>query len=309
MSKKSKTAYLKNRQVKVAVHDGQFHSDDVFSVAILSLYLKKPLKILRTRDPKILSKMDYLLDVGKKYNPKEHKFDHHQINWNEERKNGVRYATCGLMWKEYGEKICDSYDVARKVDEKVIQPIDAEDNGIEIYKNIFKNIFPYRMSDYIFTFNPTWTERKTNSLKFFEKAVALAKEILKREIKKVEDDILGEKMVREIYEKTKDKRIIILDNNYSWKKIISSYPEPLFVIRQIDENKSWRVNAVNSEGLEFKSRLGFPMAWAGKESEELVEITGVSDAIFCHNQRFMCAVKSKEGAVELAKKAIANSKL
>ena len=52
--------------------------------------------------------MDYVLDVGGEYNPKENKFDHHQEGWNEKRGNGIPYATTGLIWKEYGKKITDS---------------------------------------------------------------------------------------------------------------------------------------------------------------------------------------------------------
>ena len=33
------------KKIKVAVHDGAFHPDDVCSVAILSLFLNKPVKI------------------------------------------------------------------------------------------------------------------------------------------------------------------------------------------------------------------------------------------------------------------------
>ena len=53
----------------------------------------------------------------------------------------------------------------------------------------------------------------------------------------------------------------------------------------------------------------FPKSWSGKRGEELAEITGVKDAVFCHNDIFFAVAKSKEGAIELAKKAIANSKL
>ncbi len=296
-------SYANNKRIKVAVHDGIFHSDDVFAVAILSLCLNKPLRIFRTRDQKIFAKMDYLLDVGGEYDPKKHRFDHHQKGWNEKRENGILYATSGLMWKEYGEKITGSREVVKRIDEKIIQCIDAEDNGTETYKHIFKDVNLYEIFDYINAFNPTWAEKTANSLKSFEKVVIFAKEILKREIKKTEDDILGEKKVQEIYRKTKDKRIIVLDENYSWRKVIGSHPEPLFIIKP-NGNKKWYVNAVNLEDSRFNNRIDFPWNWAGKHGEELAKVSGVSDADFCHNRRFMCAAKSKEGAIALAKRAI-----
>jgi len=293
-----------SKKIKVAVHNETFHSDDVFAVAILSLYLNKPLEIFRTRDPKILSKMDYVLDVGREYNPKENKFDHHQEGWNEKRKNEIPYATSGLVWKEFGLKITGSKEIADKIDEKIIQSIDAEDNGVEIYQTIFDDVSPYQISDYIFSFNPTWIEKNVDPLEYFKNAVMEAERILKREIKKSTDNILGKKIIQEIYKKTKDKRILVLDGSYSCKKTISSYPEPLLIVQQATEDKIWHVNAVNINGFQFKNRLEFPLSWAGKEGNELAKITGVPDAIFCHNKRFMCAVRSKEGAIALAKLAI-----
>ncbi len=297
--------FFLNKKIKVAVHDRSFHSDDVFAVAILSLYLDKPLKIFRTRDLNILTKMDYLLDVGREYKPNENKFDHHQEGWNEKRKNGIPYATSGLVWKEYGEKICGTLEVANEIDNKIIQTIDAEDNGIEIYKSIFSDIRPYCIFDYVSAFNPTWNEN-INDNESFDKAVILATNILKREIVIAKDYVLSKNKIDEIYNKTEDKRILFLDSDYDWKEIIKKYPEPLFVIKN---DNNWSVKAVSVEGYKYKNRLDFPESWAGKEGEELVKVTGISDAVFCHNNRFLCIAKSKEGAIELAKKALANSKL
>ena len=295
--------FLKNK-IKVAVHDGDFHTDDVFSVAILSLYLNKPLKIFRTRDQKILSKVDYILDVGREYNSKEKKFDHHQENWNEKRAYGISFATSGLVWKEFGEKITGSVEVANKIDEKIIQTIDAEDNGLEIYKTVFKDVAPYCMSDYLFAFNPSWNEKNLNPLKCFEEAVEETKRILKREIKKAQDCIFGAKKIKEIYAKTEDKRILVLDDNYAWKKVVNLLSETLFVIQETEENKSWRIKSVGLNGHQFKNKIYFPESWAGKTGMELANITGVDDALFCHNQRFMAVAKTKEGAIKLAQLAI-----
>ena len=295
---------FQRNKIKVAVHDGDFHTDDVFAVAILSIYLNKKLKIFRTRDHDILSKMDYVLDVGRKYIPKENKFDHHQEGWSEKRANGIPYATSGLVWKEYGSKITNDIDVAGKIDSKIIQTIDAEDSGIELGKSTFENVVPYCVSDYIFDFNPSWNEKNLDQLKCFEEAVEEAKRILKREIKKAEDNILGAKKIKEIYDKTEDKRILILDDNYTWKKDVILLPEVLFVIQETKENNSWRVKSVGISGSQFKNKIYFPESWAGKVKEELAKISGVSDALFCHNQRFMAVAKSEAGAIKLAQLAI-----
>ena len=294
-------SFLK-KKVKVAVHSGAFHPDDVCAVAILSLHLKRPLKIFRTRDKKVLTKMDYILDVGGEYNPKEHKFDHHGEGWNEKRPNGVPYAASGLVWKEFGAEIAGSSEIANFIDEKIIQPIDAEDSGVEIYNKIIDKVSPYSFFDYLFAFNPTWME-KTDCLKAFTFAVFEAKKMLEREIKRASDRMISNDIVKNIYDKTEDKRILILDNSYSWKKTVANYPEPLFVVSPKSDG-TWNIDTVRKPNAKFERRMYFPKAWSGKRDEQLEKITGVKDAIFCHNDIFIAVTRTKNSAIELAKIAL-----
>ncbi len=299
---------MENKTTKVAVHSGKFHADDVFAVAILSLYLKKPIKIIRTRDPKVWADADYVFDVGREYDPKRNRFDHHQESFNLKRENGAPYSSAGLAWKYFGEKIAGSKEVWQKIDKEIIQPLDIEDNGVELYKSNFEGIAPYSFFDYLDAYNSTWKEKREDSLKEFKLAVAEAKKMLEREIKRLQDESLGEKYVEDVYKKTSDKRIIVLDNNYSWEKVLVRYPEPLFVILPDLDNDSWHAHAVGLKEFNFKNRLDFPKNWAGKENDDLAKITGVKDAIFCHKGRFIAVAKSKEGAIALAKLALNQNK-
>jgi len=293
------------KKIKVAVHDGTFHTDDVLSVAILQTYLKKSVKVFRTRDPKVFKKMDYLLDVGREYNPKENKFDHHEEGWNEKRANGMIYATSGLLWKEFGEKITGSKESADIVDKKVIQGIDSDDNGIVLFKNTFEDVSLYGFSDFIYSLNNTYKEKNKDNNKNFDVAVVYAQKMLEREIKRAQDFVSGIEKMKKIYDDTEDKRIIVLDDDYSWRKFFANYPEPLFVIKpSLDEAKTWRIYAVGMKGEKFKNKMDLPESWAGKTDEQLQKITGVPDAIFCHNKRFMASAGSKNGAIVLAKLTI-----
>ena len=76
------------------------------------------------------------------------------------------------------------------------------------------------------------------------------------------------------------------------------------IVSEIEENKSWRIKSVGLNGHQFKNKIYFPESWAGKTGMELANITGVDDALFCHNQRFMAVAKTKEGAIKLAQLAI-----
>ncbi len=301
-----------NKKIKVVTHSGAFHPDDITAVAILSLYLGKPIEIIRSRDPKVWATADYIFDVGGEYNPEKNQFDHHQESFTMKRENGIPYSSAGLAWKHFGEKVAGSKEVWQKIDEKIIQTLDINDNGIEISKNNFEGVQEYSFGDFLYAFNTTWKEKKDKtktSTEEFKKAVLEVEKVLKREIKRSNDNILSGEYVREIYEKTSDKRIIIMDDNYSWKKTLDKFPEPLFAIIPDFENNLWQAKAVSDNNFKFKNRKDFPQSWAGKGGEDLIRITGVSDATFCHKGRFIVIAKSKEGAIALAKLALSADKV
>lgn len=290
------------KKIKLVTHNNRFHADDVSATAALFLLLgEKNCEVIRTRDEEIIKSGDYVYDVGGIYDDEKNRFDHHQKDFDGKRENGIPYSSFGLVWKRYGKKVCGSEKIADKIDEEIVQPIDALDSGVEVCESVYDNIYPYTITRMISVFNLVWTEDKDfNSL--FLTAVGIVKQVLEREIiiKTAEED--SEVILEEIYDKTKDKRIIVLEKNYSWKNVLSRYLEPLFVVEKRDNR--WSVNAVRNDINSFKNRKDFPESWAGKGGKELAEITGVKDAIFCHKARFICSAKSKEGAMKLARLAL-----
>ena len=42
---------------KLITHNGSFHTDDVFAVATLLIYLKNDAEVVRTRNPEIIKKI------------------------------------------------------------------------------------------------------------------------------------------------------------------------------------------------------------------------------------------------------------
>ncbi len=297
------------KRPNVVTHSGAFHPDDITAVAVLEMFLGRPVKVIRSRKAEDWTKADYIFDVGGEYDPAKNKFDHHQESFTMKRPNGIPYSSAGLAWKYFGEKVAGSHDVWQKIDEKIIQPLDAEDNGVEILKNIFDDVLIYSFADYLYGFNNTWKEKKRSSLDAFKQAVAEVKKMLAREISRAKDSFSAEEKVKEIYKNTSDKRIIIFDDNFSWKKTLIKFPEPLFAISPDFENNLWQAKAVGMEGFKFKNRVDFPESWAGKAGEELQKITGVSDATFCHKGRFICVAKSRESAIKLAKLALESKSL
>ena len=284
----------------LVTHDSTFHADDLFSTATLSILNNGNIKVFRTRDPEIMKKGDYVYDVGGIYDPSINRFDHHQKGGAGLRPNGIPYASFGLVWKTYGEKICGSKEVANMIDEKLVQSIDANDNGINLF-DVRGDVSPYTIQDLLFCYRPSWKEKQDYDKAFME-LVPIAVKIISREIIKTRDSLEASNIVNKAYEKAEDKRIVILDGHYPWGEILYQHKEVIYVVSV--KSGLWRVEAVRKEKYGFETRKPFPESWAGKRDDDLAEITGVKDATFCHNGRFLAVAKSKEGAIELAQKAL-----
>jgi uncharacterized UPF0160 family protein len=125
--------------------------------------------------------------------------------------------------------------------------------------------------------------------------------LLAREIIKATETLEGEDKVLKIYENTEDKRLLVLSEELPWKRVCAENTEVLYVVYPRVDGK-WSVKAV--QNLEYVSRKPLPESWGGKADKDLQDISGVSDAIFCHNARFMAAAQTKEGAIKLAKIAL-----
>jgi len=288
-------------KVTVLAHSGQFHADDVFAVATLCLLLEdsRRINIVRTRDDSLIQKAEYVVDVGGVYDPDKNRFDHHQIGGAGKRDNGVPYASFGLVWMKYGTKICRSEKVSTSIDQKLVQPIDASDNGVAISTRVFEKVSHFDVQSLIRSMNPDWMESHVGIDKIFLSAVEFAKKIISREIKLASDNVLGEGLVFDAYNKSEDKRIVVFDTQLPWEQVISKFPEPLYVI--FPKESGWRIKAVRNEADGFENRKNFPASWAGKRSPELSMLTGVPGGIFCHNNLFVAEAQTKEGALAMAR--------
>lgn len=299
--------FMMNQNKKLITHNGSFHTDDIFACATLILMLEKkgePSEIIRTRDEEIIKNGDYVFDIGGAYDSENNRFDHHQKGGAGKRENGIMYSSFGLVWNKFGEELSGSKKAKEMIEKRLVEPVDAFDNGMNLVE-LKHEIVPYLIQHMFLSMHLTWQEDKSKIDEMFKKSVEIAKEILGRELIQARDAILAENILIKIYENTEDKRIIILDRKYPYEEILNRFKEPLFVIFQReDEYKFWEVEAVRDNFKSFVNRKDFPKAWAGKRDDELAEISGVPDAIFCHNGLFMAVAKSKEGAIKLAELAL-----
>jgi uncharacterized UPF0160 family protein len=290
--------------LKVGTHSGSFHADEVFALATLRLALG-PLEIVRTRTPEKLAACAMRIDVGRRYDPATGDFDHHQGDVGE-RENGIRYASFGLVWKTYGEQLAGSAEVAASVDGRVVAPIDAGDNGQELYEPLIDGAQPYAVPGVIAAMNPPWDaeDGATAERAAFDEAVDLAEAIIRREVEASQGRARAADLVRAALQRSEHPRILELDRGMPWRGVVKKEaPEVLFVVSPRSRG-DWSLQAVPAGDHGFANRHDLPESWKGLEGEPLQQVTGVADAVFCHVARFMAVAGSREGVLELARQAV-----
>lgn len=297
-------------RTRIVTHSGGFHADDVFGVATLTLLLgKENIEVLRSREPHIIASGEYVLDVGEVYDPDTNRFDHHQQGGAGEHDSGIPYASFGLVWKKFGEKVCGSPLVARVLETELIEPIDGYDNGaVSFGSNHSSKLQPVIIQDIVASFGPARGEELSNDEGFF-RAVDFAVGFLTRKILFAHEGEVSARIVQKAYDDAADKRLIIVDVEPSISRgliadVLDDYPETLYFVKRHDDG-NWQALCVPFPEDFFRQRKPFPQAWAGLSGDALIAVTGVPDAIFCHNKRFMVVATSKESAIKLAEVALA----
>lgn len=295
-----------NNKIKIVTHDNKFHADDVFACATLSLYYEKEGKsfeIVRTRNMEIIKKADIVVDVGAEHDADRNRFDHHQVGKAGTRDDIIPYSSCGLVWKKYGKFLCSHEEVFKKIDKDIFEPIDAQDNGVVITENKFDGLYPFAIPQIINSYNPIWDSEEQYDTQFL-KAVEFAKTFLAREISIKESKLNAGKLVKQAYENSADKKLVIFEKSIPWKGSMSDLPEALFVIFPREDGR-YIIHAVpKGDPEEMVYRKYLPAEWGGLRDEQLQKVTGVADATFCHNDRFIGGAGTLEGTIKLAKLAI-----
>lgn len=285
----------------VATHDGSFHADEVFAIATLSL-AGEPIEVVRTRDRDTVAQADLRIDVGFRDDPATGDFDHHQRDFDRARDNGVRYASFGLIWREFGVRACaGDQDVATTVDETLVQSVDANDAGQQLTRPLVDGVRPMTVNSIIGGFNARWDEDLSAEQERarFDAAVALARDILAREVASAASGRRSQRVVHEAIEAATDPRVVELPINAPWKQaLVPATSEALFVI--YPKRQGFGLEAVPLELGSFENRRDLPAAWGGLEGDDLVAVTGVRDALFCHAKRFLAVARSHAGIEQLA---------
>lgn len=282
----------------IATHNGNFHADDVFSIAAFKILLPS-FKLVRTRDLELINKADIVLDVGGIYDPETDRFDHHQRGGAGERENGIPFSSFGLIWQKYGLEICQgNQDVANSVDAGLVSTIDAIDCGH--VEGVVKGI---SLSQTISMFNPTWLEESDFDA-CFDEAVSFAVRVLTRFIASANGGISAKAIVAKAIEDAEDPRLIVLEKYTPWKTTVHNLSQDALYVVYPSPAGPWRIQTVPVELGSFEDRKSLPKPWAGLSDKELQEVTGIEDAMFCHNGLFIAGAASFESTMKMAAMAL-----
>jgi len=283
--------------ISIATHNGKFHADDVFSVAALRCIYPES-SLVRTRDLEVIGKADIVLDVGGIYDADTGRFDHHQRGGAGERENGIPYSSFGLIWKKYGLALCEGkQEVADSVDKGLVSTIDSIDCGH--VEGVATGI---SLSQTISMFNPTWQE-DSHFDTCFEEAVAFASRVLTRFIASANGGASAKDIVAKAVNEAEDPRVIVLTQYTPWKTTVHTLStEALYVV--YPSGGAWRIQTVPVELGSFEDRKSLPTPWAGLSDKALQDVTGLDDAMFCHNGLFIGGAQSFESTMKMAAMAV-----
>lgn len=290
------------KAANVITHGGVFHADDVIATVILEKVLSDITVCRVFKVPEEINDDVIIYDIG------SGKFDHHQPGGNGTRKNGVPYASAGLIWREFGHEFlsstCNPDMIWNLVDKNLIQGIDATDNGTMPMADY--PVHSLSVSQIISGFNPTW-DSSVSADESFLKAVTFAKTIFDNILTTAASTAIAEDIVEKAIE-CSEGHIMLLDRFVPWQNYVFSSANPKadeiqFVVFPSNRGGfNWQCVPDAPGG--FGQRKPVPVEWRGLNGSDLQKVTGISTATFCHPAGFIGSATTVEDAIALAKLAV-----
>uniref|UniRef100_A0A8C6TAS5 Chromosome 12 open reading frame 10 n=1 Tax=Neogobius melanostomus TaxID=47308 RepID=A0A8C6TAS5_9GOBI len=175
-------------KIKIGTHNGTFHCDEVLACFFLrQLPEYKNAEIVRTRDPAKLAECDIVVDVGGKFDPKTHRYDHHQRTFSEsyhslcpEKPWVTKLSSAGLVYLHFGRRLLSQLTQLKEDDQQLEvlydKEVDAVDNGISQSEGEARYSVSTTLSSRVGYLNPRWNSKSQDTEEGFKKALALVGE-------------------------------------------------------------------------------------------------------------------------------------
>jgi uncharacterized UPF0160 family protein len=309
---------MARRDLVLATHSGSFHADDAMAFATLRLAMsRRPVRhrLVRTRDMAAVAAADIAFDVGGAFRPRsgdafEGAYDHHQRG-KPLREDGTPYSSAGLVWASFGRDAVRAVlfahgplddatveEVWRRIDAHVVRPVDLVDNGlVEPSETDIVSV--------VDAFNPPWCDDGGSEAEdaAFHEAARLVGAYLERRIARSHASVLAETVVLEAHAASPDPRMLELPRGMPWEGAVHRHGLPVLYAVYPDGD-GWRLRCCPTAPGGFENRHSLPEAWAGLRDAELAAASGVPDAVFCHQNRFIAVAASERGIRAMAAAAL-----
>ncbi|PNI32940.1 C12orf10 isoform 4 [Pan troglodytes] len=271
---------------RIGTHNGTFHCDEALACALLRLLPEyRDAEIVRTRDPEKLASCDIVVDVGGEYDPRRHRYDHHQRSFTETMSSlspgkpwQTKLSSAGLIYLHFGHKLLAQLLGTSEEDSMVGTLYDKA--GFKRAMDLVQEEFLQRLDFYQHSWLP---------------ARALVEEALAQ---RFQVDPSGE-------------IVELVKGACPWKEHLYhlesglSPPVAIFFVIYTDQAGQWRIQCVPKEPHSFQSRLPLPEPWRGLRDEALDQVSGIPGCIFVHASGFIGGHRTREGALSMARATLA----
>jgi len=274
-------------------HSGSFHADEVTACALLLHFdLIDREKIFRTRDPELLSRCEYVCDVGGVYDPEKKLFDHHQIDYE------GPLSSAGMVLQYLRDEDHLNEKFYEYTNRALIHGIDLHDNGEEPQFYGFCSF-----SDVIANFNSVehGVPIEVQNPCFME-ALDFVVGHLSRLFRRFEYFESCRDTVAKAMEG--DPLVLEFDRSIPWLELFfelggETHPAQFLIMPSGDH---WKLRGLPpSYDDRMSVRTPLPESWAGLQHEELQSVSGIEGAVFCHKGRFISVWETKEDAFKAFK--------
>lgn len=308
MTASSPIAYL-------VTHSGGFHADELLSSVILTRLFPEA-SLVRSRERSWITPASdrVIYDVGGDYDIGRQIFDHHQRD-TPLRHDGQPYSSFGLIWAQYGRNYLRALDVPEhdvegihaSFDQQFVLPIDLMDNGA-LAPSTAGALGSLTLPVLLETLKPVFDNRTADADDTaFAAALPIARAFVEASVAGKAAKRRAEAMVVAAIECAGSARVLELPMGMPFRSAIegAGADHLLFVVHPRDTD--WAVTGIRKSSDSFEQRADLPAAWAGLTDAALEQASGISGAKFCHNARFIAVADTREAALEMAARAVADA--
>lgn len=247
--------------------------------------------VVRTRAPSVLeaarkNPTTFVLDVGAELDEANLNFDHHQASMTQGWPNGTPYSSTGLIWRwlrKNGQLDGMSDELADEIEQELIIPLDAHDNGVE----------PCREAEIVETYNRSGDTEATQIQ--FQKALSFLRDVFDNTHYRLQAKLVARKQLEQGWTKAQaqGEDFVILEEPTAYNRCVELLAEVSGGKAQmlgLPSKGKYNLTSLRGDDGPFSSKCPVPEQWRGRFDFD-VEIDGKPISMaFAHKSGFMCVI-------------------